>query len=214
MYEFVTKKEIKPIRLIIEEIINLVQKQLRKTRGITFQYSLIGSGKNHLITRIKNGNSGYDFDYNLIVNSKKIPNAEIRKYFFDALQEVIVSRKNLFNKIENSKSVITIKKISSPEKRVIYSCDFAIVHFSKTLEKHYSFIKYDKENKKYVWELRKEFDYIYEKLDYLLKNNVVTQNEIRRAYLELKNKNKIKEKSSFSLFFETINNLYNIYDDE
>lgn len=34
-----------------------------------FSYELIGSGKKHLITRKKNSNTGYDFDYNLIIDT-------------------------------------------------------------------------------------------------------------------------------------------------
>lgn len=70
MYEFVQKKEYAPIRLEIEAIIIKVQKILKKQDSDqTFQFHLIGSGKKHLITRIKDGNNGYDFDYNLVMNS-------------------------------------------------------------------------------------------------------------------------------------------------
>lgn len=69
MYEFVSKKEYAPIRNEIEAIIKKVQKILREDDSDqTFQFKLIGSGGRHLITRIKGGNAGYDFDYNLVMN--------------------------------------------------------------------------------------------------------------------------------------------------
>ena len=63
MYEYVAKSEYAPIRQELEKIINIVQQEMRKKHKITFQFRLIGSGKRHLITRIRGGNKGYDFDY-------------------------------------------------------------------------------------------------------------------------------------------------------
>jgi len=106
MFEFVSKKEYRPIRLEIESIIMKVQKKLKiEDSDLTFQFKLVGSGQRHLITRIKSGNNGYDFDYNLIINPKFHWSPEIRKSFFDAFQKAIFGTK--FNKIENSTSVIT-----------------------------------------------------------------------------------------------------------
>lgn len=105
MHEFVSKKEYVPFRIETEKIINHVQKLLKK-EGITFQYRLVGSGKRHLITKIKNGNAGYDFDYNLILNNHYDWDPKIRNDIFNAFQ--IAINKTAFNKIENSTSVITI----------------------------------------------------------------------------------------------------------
>ena len=60
-YEFVTKKEYSPIRIELEAIIKNVQIILRKE--FTFQFKLVGSGNRHLITREKDGNKCFDFDY-------------------------------------------------------------------------------------------------------------------------------------------------------
>ena len=67
MYEYVKKSEYAPVRKELEQIINRVQVYMRKNYGLTFQFRLIGSGQRHLITRIKGGNRGYDFDYNVIL---------------------------------------------------------------------------------------------------------------------------------------------------
>lgn len=66
-YEYVKKSEYAPVRRELEEIIHRVQGEMKKSYGMTFQFRLIGSGSRHLITRIRNGNSGYDFDYNLML---------------------------------------------------------------------------------------------------------------------------------------------------
>ena len=67
MYEYVKKSEYAPVRKELEEIIKSVQNEMWEKYGLTFQFQLIGSGKRHLVTRIRGGNNGYDFDYNLII---------------------------------------------------------------------------------------------------------------------------------------------------
>lgn len=68
-YEFVKKSEYEPVRNEIESIIKKVQNLVRE--DFTFQFKLVGSGNKHLITRVVNGNRGFDFDYNLILNCEK-----------------------------------------------------------------------------------------------------------------------------------------------
>lgn len=67
MYEYVKKSEYAPIKKELEQIIRRTQIEMRRNYGLTFQFHLIGSGKRHLVTRIRGGNNGYDFDYNLIL---------------------------------------------------------------------------------------------------------------------------------------------------
>ena len=67
MCEYVKKSEYAPIKKELEQIIRRTQIEMRRNYGLTFQFHLIGSGKRHLVTRIRGGNNGYDFDYNLIL---------------------------------------------------------------------------------------------------------------------------------------------------
>ena len=69
MYEFVSKKEVSFARDEIEQVIHNVQDYLRENSILTFQYNLVGSASNHrhLVTRIINGNQGFDMDYNIII---------------------------------------------------------------------------------------------------------------------------------------------------
>ena len=68
-YEYVTKKEYSPVKRELERIIRKVQKIMETEEDISFYYDLIGSGKRHLITRLKKGNTGFDFDYNLVIDN-------------------------------------------------------------------------------------------------------------------------------------------------
>ena len=67
MYEYVSKAEYKPYKAEADEIVRKVQKIMKGKYDTTFQPKLIGSANRHLVTKIKNGNRGYDFDYNLIL---------------------------------------------------------------------------------------------------------------------------------------------------
>lgn len=88
MYEYVSKAEYKPYKEEIESIIKKVQKIMKTEYDTTFQFKLIGSANRHLVTKIKDGNRGYDFDYNLILQksdlmeqSKKTERAVYESFF-------------------------------------------------------------------------------------------------------------------------------------
>lgn len=209
MYEFVTKKEYSPIRAEVEQIIKSVQKMLKQeNKNLTFQFYLVGSGGKHLITRIKGGTTGYDFDYNLVLNSNFIWEANIRENFFDAFQQAIKGTR--FNKISTSTSVITIASTSKAGKTNFVSCDFAIIYYLTEGANvgAYEYSRFNKQHQNYVWAIRNVSKSIDGKLDWLKKNHPGVWNEIKDEYLALKENNPQK-KRSFVLYYESINNIYN-----
>ena len=111
MYEYVSRPEYAPIRKELEEIIKRTQIEMRKNYNLTFQLHLIGSGRRHLVTRIRDGNKGFDFDYNLI-----IPHTEnvyynkadiIKQNFIDSFKTAL--RETQYSFPKDSTSAITIK---------------------------------------------------------------------------------------------------------
>lgn len=68
-YEYVTHAEYSPVKIEIESIIKKAQHIMENKYETPFFYELIGSGKKRLITRIKGGNKGFDFDYNLVIDN-------------------------------------------------------------------------------------------------------------------------------------------------
>ncbi len=130
-FEYVTRAEYKPVRKELEEIIHRAQKFMREKYDTTFQYRLIGSGKKHLITRVKGGNGGYDFDYNLILPGHgygyhyfaKV----IKEQFLEAFQFAVKGTK--YKSPENSTSAVTIKVVNQVQSKVLHSCDFAIIYY-------------------------------------------------------------------------------------
>lgn len=210
MYEYVTKSEYAPVRKELEQIINRVQHEMRKNYGLTFQLRLIGSGKNHLVTRIKGGNRGYDFDYNLILSPpgdgyRYIANV-IKQEFMDALKIALKGTEYSFPK--DSTSSITIKVVDKKRKAIKHRCDLAIIYYgSNDGYDGYYYLRNNKPQKSYQFVFRTLNSDIDEKVHDIIRDNGWPY--IKEEYLLLKNINEGNQKPSFSLYTEAVNNVYN-----
>lgn len=210
MYEYVEKSEYAPIRKELEEIIKRTQIEMRKNYGLTFQFHLIGSGKRHLVTRIKGGNRGYDFDYNLVLSPPgsgyRYIAESIKQDFIDALKTALRGTKYSFPK--DSTSSITIKVIDKGKKKIQYGCDFAIIYYGRNGNNEgYYYLRNNKEQKSYQFVFRTLSSDIDEKVRDIIRDGGWPY--IEEEYLLLKNINEGKKKHSFSLYAEAVNNVYN-----
>lgn len=210
MYEYVTKSEYAPIRQELEKIINIVQQEMRKKHKITFQFRLIGSGKRHLITRIRGGNKGYDFDYNLIIphpGSGYHYKADVLKQnFMDAFKTALKGTQYSFP--NDSTSAITIKVIDKKNKKVCHSCDFAVIYYGNCNGNDgYYYLRNNKEPGTYQFAFRVFAPDIDEKVRDIIRKNGWPN--IKKEYLHLKDINEGNGKPSFSLYTEAVNNVYN-----
>ena len=210
-YEYVQRNEYQPVREELEAIIKKVQRILKKNKtGITFRFELIGSGSRHLITRIKDGNKGFDFDYNLVVNwhNGKMWTAEYaRSEISNAFKEAV--KGTGFTNPKNTKVVLRIKKKDNHMSKILYSCDFAVVYYRNELSDGYECAKLDLKTGKYKWEMRRETVNYPDKLLWLRDNIKSYWDEIKDEYLLLKDNNKDPDKRSYHLFYEAVNNVYN-----
>lgn len=211
MYEYVKKSEYAPIKKELENIIKNVQTQMKKKYGLTFQFQLIGSGRRHLITRIRGGNRGYDFDYNLIIqrwgNMYNSKNKDVKQGFMDTFKEAVRGTPYSFPK--DSTSAITIKAIDKKQKIIFYRCDFAIIYYEDSdVNEGYYYLKNDKKRKVYEFVFRSTNSGIEEKVDDILEEEHGWK-FICEEYRKLKDVNEGKEKHSFSLYIEAVNNVYN-----
>lgn len=211
MYEYVTKAEYQPVREEIEKIIRKVRTYMWKHHQTKFQDRLIGSGKRHLITRIENGNGGYDFDYNLIIAAPEQGyryNADVvKRQFMQAFSFALKGTK--YSAPQDSTSAITIKVIDKKQSKVLHSCDFAIIYYENDIETDgYYYLKNNKSQNQYVFEYRNLSRNIDVKLQEILSYSN-GWNDIRDEYLKLKNNNRDNNKHSLSLYLEAIHNVYN-----
>lgn len=212
-YEYVSRNEYQPIRNELEEIIKKVQNICRElNKEFTFQFKLVGSGSRHLITRVENGNTGYDFDYNLILNNPDQNPRWKPRYakhlIMDAFQKALKGTN--YNNPQDSTSAITIKVVDRKNKRIIHSCDFAIVYNVEDAgAEYYKYIRFNKAQNNYTWEIRKCSENIDRKLNWLKEHVNGYWELIKKEYLKVKNANNDKNKHSFQLYYESICNVYN-----
>ena len=209
-YEYVSKSEYRPVRDELEGIIKKAQKILKKNSKITFRFELIGSGSKHLITKVKGGNKGFDFDYNLILNCEEgyywKPNFA-RQEVTRAIDEAIKGTK--YDHPQNSSVAITIKVKDTKHSKIIHSCDFAVVYYPDENSDEHKYVRLNTSNNQYTWEIRKYTKDYHAKLNWLKENVNGYWDEIKEEYLKLKDNNKDPNKRSFQLFYEAINNVYN-----
>lgn len=211
MYEYVKKSEYEPVRKELEKIIKKVQIEMWKKYNLSFQFQLIGSGKRHLITRLCGGNRGYDFDYNLIIpypgDGYHYKAAIIKKQFINAFKNALRGTEYSFPK--DSTSAITIKVVDVNNKRIRHSCDFAIIYYECCDENSdYFYLRNNKKQNTYQFAFRSLNYDVEEKVDDICAERNGWE-RIRKEYLKLKNINEGKNKHSFSLYVEAVNNVYN-----
>lgn len=210
MFEYVSKTEYQPVREELEGIINRVQKEMRTKYNTSFQFRLIGSGKRHLITRVVDGNGGYDFDYNLI-----LPTPEegyylagvVKRQFMESFKNALKGTK--YSNPQDSTSAITIKVVDKKNKRIEHSCDFAIIYYDEdSVENGYYYLRNNKNQGNYSFEPRILSRNFEKKLSEILEYRN-GWNWIREEYLKLKNRNHDINKRSFVLYLEAVSNVFN-----
>lgn len=208
-YEYVPKREYKPVKNELETIIRRVHKIMIEKYDTDFEYQLIGSGNRHLITRVKGGNKGYDFDYNLILPTldddwKYTPKA-IANQFMDAFTQAIKGTSYKFPR--HRTSVIRLRSVNQKEKKVSYGCDFAIIYYEVDEDDGYKYLKHWDDGH-YTFEQRNQSRNIDWKLDEILEYTN-GWNWIREEYLKLKCRNRDENKRSYVLYLESVHNVYN-----
>lgn len=197
-YIYVPKREYKKNIKEITDNLNKVRKIFK--RKITFENDLIGSGKTRLVTKLEKDEFGYDYDYNLYIQKQPKDINLLRVDFLDAFKQVFVDTKKY--KITEKKRVIVVDVKDRDTGKKIYSCDFAIA-----IKDNNGFVKVlVKNGNEYVWnqvQLSKEMN---NKVKSIRKTN--GWKSVRDEYLKLKN-NQIDKKTSFDLYVEAVNNVYN-----
>ena len=206
-FRYVSKKEAAPVKAELLDIIHKVQNYVRDK--FTFQYTFIGSSDRNMITCDEESNIGFDFDVNIEVNddNNDYKPKELRTIIREALNNV--ARQYGYDYCEDSTRVLTIKVKDRKNKRILHSCDFAIVYNCEDGQQLY--IRYNKDRQNYTWEYQgKGFSGLREKVEWLSEPPSLKK-EFRDYYLDKKNKNNNKDKHSRSLFAEAVNEMCKKY---
>ena len=198
-FQYESKKELKPAKKQLMELIHKVQDEVRDS--FIFQYKFVGSVQRNMVTCDVKSNAGFDFDVNIMVNDddKDFEAEEIKNILMCAFNKY--ARKYGYDSCEDSTRVFTIKVKDRKNSRIRHSCDFAIVNDYGNNQQEY--IRYNKKRKNYTWEEQtKGFYCLPEKIEFC-KDNQLWQ-EVREIYLDKKNYNMDSNKKSRSIFAETI----------
>lgn len=207
-YEYVPKEEWQPLREELLEIIHQLQDEVRN--HFTFQYHFVGSSKWNMITRERNGNKGFDFDVNLIVNAPKgrFTPENIRKILREGLNSVTNPSGLIrlgYDYTEDSTRVLTIKVKDKKNSRIMHSCDFCIVHNYGDRQQQY--IHYNKQQNSYYWAQQTAgYAKLPLRIEWIRKNGLWQQ--VYDRYLYKKGINEDPHKRSRSIFAETINEVW------
>lgn len=196
---YVSKREVAPIKAELIDLIHRVQDYVRD--DFTFQYYFVGSSSRNMITYDRKSNVGFDFDVNIVVNDddEQYSPKEIRTSIREAFNRFV--REYGYDYCEDSTSVLTIKKKSVLQSKIIHSCDIAIVYDCNDGRQQY--IRFNKDKQNYTWEYRGGgFEFLPSKISWLKSNNL--WGELLDYYIYKKNVNDNPEKHSRSLFAESV----------
>ena len=209
--DFVAKKVAKENRNPIFEILNSVNKKMKKYPG--FSPALVGSSKRGMIYIKSKNDNEYDHDIQVFYASKNNPISDhdakdLKKEFMQILEDELPKHKNLKWKLEDSKRVITVKKSKNGERVACF--DIALI--DKSNDKHKILVN-NKKEKEYIWNEIGNGNEAYSYAKKEIKGEDLI--ELKTEYLHLKHnqKNKSKDesdyKSSSKLFIEAVNNYKN-----
>ena len=208
-YSFVDKSKYKPYKLLWDEILKKLQKELRTNKKITMEIFLTGSGKGKYLTQDENG--FFDLDYNLFIH--KIPdeyrkNPQKLKDLIRTTIDRIIKNESYreygisFGKDSTVPITYKLKKRNKPAMGV----DVAVItENSKTGNIQRLIHRKKNEENRFIWnESKFRHSDLKEKLRIINNSDPKFKNELRNRYLKKKNSSN-QNQSSYIMFYETVN---------
>ena len=212
-YEFVYESEAKRYR---SDCTNVLKEtcELLKEKGISAQFSLVGSGARNMITR--NGDGPYDLDYNLLVmkadNESRDPRL-LKDTIRNALNKAVGGK--FFSDAQDSTSCLTAILYFEKSPDIKFKFDVAIT--TKNKNGNYMRLIHNKNVyalglDQYTWNEVPNSHQVKDKADEIKEEGL--WQEVRDRYLEKKNMYlswQDRNHPSFVVYVETVNEVYNRY---
>lgn len=212
-YEFVCESEAKRYRSDCSRTLKKTCELLR-TKGISAQFSLVGSGARNMITR--NGDGPYDLDYNLLVMKADDEYRDLR-----LLKDTIRNALNkavggmFFSDAQDSTSCLTALLPFRGTPNVEFSFDVAII--KKNPNGNYMRLIHNKNVyalgwDQYTWNEVPNSHQVKDKADEIKEEGL--WQKVRDRYLEKKNMYLFRQDHnhpSFVVYVEAVNEVYNRY---
>lgn len=213
-YEFVYESEAKRYRSDCSRTLKKTCELLR-AKGISAQFTLVGSGARNMITR--NGDGPYDLDYNLLIMKAE------ERYWNDLrlLKETVrnalnrAERREFFSDAQDSTSCLTALLHFKDTPNVEFSFDVAIT--TKNKNGNYMRLIHNKNVyalglDQYTWNEVPNSHQVKDKADELKKAGL--WQKVRDRYREKKNMYlswQDRNHPSFVVYVEAVNEVYNRY---
>lgn len=215
MYELINKAEFRKYRSNCSNVLELACSALRK-KGITSQFTLVGSGARNIVTR--NGNGPFDLDYNLEIITAPDEYWDDLHHLKDTVRIALdkaIGVTNHFSESKDSTSCLTSLLHFDDEPSVKFSFDVAIVvrnskgTFYRLIHNKNAF---GFGNGQYVWNEVRNSHNIAQKAHQIKSDGLWF--EVRERYVDLKNmylSRQDKSHPSFIVYVEAVNQVYNEY---
>lgn len=207
-YEFVCESEAKQYRSDCSRILKKTC-ELLKAKGISAQFSLVGSGARNMITR--DGDGPYDLDYNLLV-MKADDEYRAPRLLKDTIRSTLnkaVGGK-FFSDAQDSTSCLTALLHFGKTLNIKFSFDVAII--KKNPNGNYMRLVHNKPWNQYTWNEVPRSHQVKDRADELKEAGL--WQEVRDRYLEKKNmylSRQYHDHPSFVVYVEAVNEVYNKY---
>lgn len=205
-YEFVYESEAKRYRSDCSRTLKKTCELLR-AKGISAQFTLVGSGARNMITR--NGDGPYDLDYNLLVvkadDEYRDPRL-LKDTIRNALNKAVGGK--FFSDAQDSTSCLTALLHFKDTPNVEFSFDVAII--KKNPNGNYMRLVHNKPWNQYTWNEVPRSHQVKDRADEL--KDAGLWEEVRIRYLRLKNMYLSRQNQnhpSFVVYVEAVNEVYN-----
>ena len=205
-YEFVYESEAKRYRSDCSRTLKKTCELLR-AKGISAQFTLVGSGAKNMITR--NGDGPYDLDYNLLVvkadDEYRDPRL-LKDTIRNALNKAVGGK--FFSDAQDSTSCLTALLHFKDTPNVEFSFDVAII--KKNPNGNYMRLVHNKPWNQYTWNEVPRSHQVKDRADEL--KDAGLWEEVRIRYLRLKNMYLSRQNQnhpSFVVYVEAVNEVYN-----
>ena len=214
MYEIVYESEFRAYRAECSAILKETCRLL-KEKGISAQYTLVGSGARNLVTR--NGNGPYDLDYNLEIVKADSEYWDNLCHLKDTVRVTLdeAAKSSRFRESQDSTSVLTALLLSADKPNVEFSFDVAILRrdrngkYMRLIRNKNAIVSICGGADLYTWNEVPSSHNVREKADKIKKAG--KWQDVRDRYADLKNlylTSWERNKPSFIVYVETVNEIY------
>ena len=203
------KKDDPQFRTVYADAVSLIREVQDAVRDrFTFQYRAVGSYSRNMVTYDAKSNTGYDLDFDLIVNDddERYTAKKIKEFLRAVMNQA--AKKYGYDFPEDSTRVLTMKCKDRKNSKILHSIDFAITneYTDEAGVDRRAYIHFAKKTNQYIWCEQPSGAYKLPERIAMLKSEQLWS-ELREHYRKKKNENDNPKLHSRQLFSMAVNDL-------